>query len=444
MKFSSAGVAATGATTVAVDGVVPTNLVGVTAGNPHWLDAGTLIFQYEVTPSVFGLGTLDPPSGAIVNLDSLGANALAAGGNVWAAYLSVSGVRTNVAGLGPFPLAAVGDLDDLGRSVIVTQQSTGTGLQAFSSAGVQTWATAATLTNANVRAWSNVVAYQDAAGWHLVQLSTGAALPLAQRTATVTLMIPVVLGSATYVVEYATDIGISVRLATQSQGYLIPDTIEQMFNPDAVGISGTTVRVGGCVASGEAPTELRTFDINVVSGAFRSGVTTSGSLVWTTEPNLTAQSLPATGGGTSVQLTESLYQQPIVDPQARGRVSKPWYRFFESVAKAGNTAINFNADSFTGILQPAHGGTGVTTGLTTLLPPWVKFSDESLLLGRGEGNGAGDGQEISLGAGLEMVGTTLQATGAGTGYWTILTNGDPVMPEVVFDSNGDAIAVFVP
>lgn len=36
------------------------------------------------------------------------------------------------------------------------------------------------------------------------------------------------------------------------------------------------------------------------------------------------------------------------------------------------------------------------------------------------------------------------ATISALGYWTILTNGDPAAPEVVFDSNGDVIAVGVP
>jgi hypothetical protein len=30
------------------------------------------------------------------------------------------------------------------------------------------------------------------------------------------------------------------------------------------------------------------------------------------------------------------------------------------------------------------------------------------------------------------------------GYWSILTNGDPVTPEVVFDADGDVISVWVP
>lgn len=35
-------------------------------------------------------------------------------------------------------------------------------------------------------------------------------------------------------------------------------------------------------------------------------------------------------------------------------------------------------------------------------------------------------------------------TGAGGGFWAPLTNGDPVTPEILFDSNGDVIMGFVP
>jgi len=34
--------------------------------------------------------------------------------------------------------------------------------------------------------------------------------------------------------------------------------------------------------------------------------------------------------------------------------------------------------------------------------------------------------------------------GGGDGYWSVITNGDPVTPELLFDSNGDAIMGFVP
>jgi hypothetical protein len=33
---------------------------------------------------------------------------------------------------------------------------------------------------------------------------------------------------------------------------------------------------------------------------------------------------------------------------------------------------------------------------------------------------------------------------AQVGYWTPITNGDPVSPELLFDSNGDCLVGFVP
>ena len=36
------------------------------------------------------------------------------------------------------------------------------------------------------------------------------------------------------------------------------------------------------------------------------------------------------------------------------------------------------------------------------------------------------------------------ASVSGVGYWTPITNGDPVSPELLFDSNGDCIVGFVP
>lgn len=59
------------------------------------------------------------------------------------------------------------------------------------------------------------------------------------------------------------------------------------------------------------------------------------------------------------------------------------------------------------------------------------------LLGRGEGSGDGDIQEITLGPSLEMSGTTLNAFGS---EWSVLTNGDILMPELVF-ADGDVIMI---
>ena len=60
----------------------------------------------------------------------------------------------------------------------------------------------------------------------------------------------------------------------------------------------------------------------------------------------------------------------------------------------------------------------------------------------------GRSQEITLGTGLAMIGTTLarewRRQHREDGYWTPITNGDPVSPELIFDSDGDCIVGFVP
>ena len=121
------------------------------------------------------------------------------------------------------------------------------------------------------------------------------------------------------------------------------------------------------------------------------------------------------------------YQQPILDP-ATGRVTQPWQLFFLSLVSAAGVV---------GAIPPGS-------------LPVDRLADiaASRLLGRGSTSGAGPPQEITLGTGLTMTGTTLSASGGGStwadGYWTPITNGDPVSPEILFDSTGACIVGFVP
>jgi hypothetical protein len=71
--------------------------------------------------------------------------------------------------------------------------------------------------------------------------------------------------------------------------------------------------------------------------------------------------------------------------------------------------------AFTGDVTKAAGGTAQT--ITTSAVTYAKIQDisaASRLLGRGAGAGAGVAQEISLGTGLSMSGTTLSSTAAGS------------------------------
>jgi len=118
------------------------------------------------------------------------------------------------------------------------------------------------------------------------------------------------------------------------------------------------------------------------------------------------------------------YQDALLDPRT-SRVSKAWHQFFLTLARVGDpTAI---ADS------------SVT---------YAKLQDVSAasrLLGRGS-SGAGPVEELTLGTGLTMTGTTMSVTSgvAAAGYWTPITDGVTPIPQLLFDSNGDCIVGFVP
>jgi len=120
------------------------------------------------------------------------------------------------------------------------------------------------------------------------------------------------------------------------------------------------------------------------------------------------------------------YQQPLLDART-GRVTKPWHLFFLSLV---------GSDDVAGAIAP---------GSIT----YDKLQDVSAsprLLGRGS-SGAGPIEEITLGEGLVMTGTTLSvdfSTVDQAGYWTPITNGDPLSPEILFDAEGDCVVGWVP
>jgi hypothetical protein len=119
------------------------------------------------------------------------------------------------------------------------------------------------------------------------------------------------------------------------------------------------------------------------------------------------------------------YQQPLLDGRT-GIVTKPWQLFFLSLVSQSGVVVAIPDGSL---------------GLDQLQP-----IASPRLLGRGA-SGMGPVEPITLGAGLALMGTVLSVTSSGvaaSGYWTPITNGDPLSPELLFDANADCVVGFVP
>jgi hypothetical protein len=437
MRFSPTtgkGIMGIGTIAISIDGVVPPAMASLTGGSWAWLTddicggqgqgvvpGGFRLYQYVVSTDT--LSILD----AVYNGGSDVSQAFVAGNSNWARQLG--GVFTSPSLGLTLPLAGLMDMDAQGRLLVVTNAGADSGLTTYTAVGALL-SKVSTHTFSAARSKDGTVSNREigTGAWHLRETtSLGTLVPFAPRPIAdgVVGMVPVTISGTVYVVEL-TGAALTIRPATSSMGYVLA-TSPNIFWPDAVSLSAGTVRVGWSVTTGETPTDMRVADLNLTTGGTTLGSTATGSLVFGSE-----------SAGTTAQFT--------VGPVEGGD-------FFTSINLPQHQQVLTQTGVIDPIVPPALGGTGVTTGLTVLdgqnlidnsTPLSALVTEtESTLLGRGEGLGDGDTEEITLGSGLLMTGTILSATATSSGYYSPLTDGDLTEPELIF-SLGDTIMVFHP
>jgi len=450
------GLMGQGSGTISIDGVEPPSLTGYVGGGWGWLDDDTCGGQ-AFTGGLWHLKQLVVSTDTLTDLvATTSASDLAqqfrAGNLNWARFVAGGGIHSS-AGLGlTLPLAALGDIDASGRMAVVQNYAADNGIVTYAANG-STMATISASVLAGtqrLRAKDDLVAYQDGQlKWHLRDIVSGSLASFAPRTdVVVASMVPVKISGTVWVVEVSAT-AISIRPATSSTGYIL-STSPNIFFPDAVSLSAGTVRVGWSITSGESRTSLRLADFVTTTGGFTSGTTASGSLVLTPESPITPSATPVgpVEGGTRTSTKQPRYagKRDAWTGEHGLEIYQAWWDTI-----AGDAVAPADLSQATGTVDPAHGGTGVTTGLTVLpgqniiagSTPLTALEDEtaSTLIGRGSLAGDGPPQEITLGTGLTMTGTVLSSSGGGS--WIPLVDGSEP-PVFITDGSGVLILVAGP
>lgn len=303
-----------------------------------------------------------------------------AGNSEWAAFMTAGALKGVRSATVPFaggttagtckvlPLAGLGDIDENGQVYVIQNFASDAGIVCYTGSGSKLWTNATSVLDGSnrLRARNGTVAYEDTASqWHLASTVTGLSQAFAPRTdEIVAQMCPVTINGATWVAEL-TSTKLTIRPATSSNGYIVA-TSPNLFNIDAISLSAGTVRVGWSVTTGEANTDLRIADLNIGTGGLSTGTTTSGALVITPQSPLSASAFtvgPVEGGTTAAtkQPRYAIKSDAFVGGDDGKRIYQKYWDLISTQAAAAP-----NLSQATGTISPAQGGTGTTTGLTTL------------------------------------------------------------------------------
>jgi hypothetical protein len=356
---------------VSVDGVIPAPLVATEALGPHWLDATTdlLVYQQDSNQPAPFLQTLDLDTSVLTTVSTTGTSAMSAGGGVWAAYTAAGGVRTNVTGFGPFPAAGLCEVSAEGHTALVNNINSG-GIAVYDETGAKIFAISAPVKgNYPQRLRGDILSWvtTDAAGWQMVDISTGDPVAWQRQTNGVFALIPVTLADGRLCVFEMTEEGANqvlwFRQASSATAYRI--YTGPAFLPDVIELSPGVVRMAWSVGAGEALTSLRVADLTIGGGGLEMGTTASGALVFSTEDPVESEPVDVAPYGYSEGMAELFTgRTPFVDPKT-GVLSDFGWQWVERVNDTFGEPIDLTNNT-TGNLPPSQGGTGGSTGLTII------------------------------------------------------------------------------
>lgn len=343
------GKAAYGTSAVSIQGATPALLAGRFAGGPFgpsWYTGTDIIYQDGGTGSgPYVLNSYNVTTPAVTTQNGAGENFLAAGGGVWAARLDppppigyVSGVRANIVISASAAALAAADVKDVsvdGNVVLLDffQQATGLTVYNDSGASIFTLPTV-TITNPIVRLVGDLLSYQDAQGWHIKNITTGAFASWCPPLDAVAWLVPVTMSDGSLWVVEVTNNLLRVRAATANTAW-IAHNAPTAFNPDAIAYSAGVMRLGWCLNAGESLDSLNLMDLTLATGANSLGVVSGGTVVFSSQAALSSTSVQvgpneATGEG---DVGDPPFPEKIVDQKTGLLSSLPWAGWFTGLKR---------------------------------------------------------------------------------------------------------------
>jgi hypothetical protein len=284
------------------------------------------------------------------------------------------------------------------------------------------------------------LSYQDGNGkWHLVDVSTGVTPSWYPRTDGINFQCPVTFGTTLYLIERNTTASgnqLTLRKADTPKGWVISSGLT--FDPDVVAQTGF-IRAGSCTDIGCTTTSLETFDCTLLTTGELSvvvGSVSGGGMVYAAPVTVTPQmfTVGALEGGALAPAVWMPVAHPVTETKnGREMATRPWISYWDAqdktVQQIGAVVQNTPTPS------PSSAG-GFTSIAVSGQPSLVASSSASVLTFASA--------DHTIDVTLDPASNVADFSQLLAGYWSIITNGDPVTPEVVFDSNGDVTSFWVP